>query len=129
MAKEFHLGDVLTITTGRVLGVNGMDGIYKILNYMTGENLFTHQIPRASQQARPHIITQHPQLANVVLPDEINNDNCKAVVEELCAKHGAWFSLEPIAEDLQRPCNPIEELTGMIPAEKIVTVVTNEKKE
>jgi len=33
---EFHISDVLSITTGRLVSSRKMEGIYKILNHMTG---------------------------------------------------------------------------------------------
>ena len=63
--KKFHLGDVLSITTGRLVSPRHMDGVYDILNFMTGDNLFTHQLPRASDECKPHLLAQFPQLAEV----------------------------------------------------------------
>jgi hypothetical protein len=37
--RPFHLGDVLTITTGRLVSPRHMDGVYDVLNFMTGDNL------------------------------------------------------------------------------------------
>ena len=62
MGKEFSLGDVLSITTGRLLSDCHMDGVYDILNWMTGDNLFTHQLPRAAEKCEPWLIEQYPQL-------------------------------------------------------------------
>lgn len=44
-AKRFDLGAVLTVSTKRLL--TDIDDLYKILNYLTGEQIYTHQIPRA----------------------------------------------------------------------------------
>ena len=61
--KQFHLGDVLSITTGRLVSPRHIDGVYDILNFMTGDNLFTHQLPRASDECKPYLVAQFPQLA------------------------------------------------------------------
>jgi len=45
--KDFHISDILSITDGRLVSTRHMDGIYEILNFMTGDNLFTHQLPRS----------------------------------------------------------------------------------
>lgn len=34
--RQFHISDILTITSGRLVSSRHMDGIYDILNYMTG---------------------------------------------------------------------------------------------
>ena len=44
----YDLGTVLSVTTGTLLTKIG--NVYKILNYMTGDNLFTHQLPRVSKE-------------------------------------------------------------------------------
>lgn len=59
--KQFPLGVVLAITTGRLLC--DMGGIYEILNHMTKDDLFTHQLPGASKQCKPVLLAQFPELA------------------------------------------------------------------
>lgn len=63
--KLFHLGDVLSITDGRMMSPRHMDGIYDILSFMTGDSLFTHQLPRAMKECQPFLLKQHPQLAGI----------------------------------------------------------------
>lgn len=63
--RRFHLGDILSVTTGRLLSLRRMDGLYDILNWMTGDNLFTHQLPRACRECAPRLLEQHPALAEV----------------------------------------------------------------
>lgn len=42
---KFTTGEVISAGTGRLCCQ--MDGVYRILNYLTGDNLYTHQLPRA----------------------------------------------------------------------------------
>lgn len=65
MKKQFHISDVLSVTTGRLVSTRHMAGIYEILNHMTNDQLFTHQLPRASAECKPWLIRQYPQLADV----------------------------------------------------------------
>lgn len=67
--KEFHLGDVLSITTGYLVSPRHMGGVYDILNWMTGESLYTHQLPRVTREAAPVLLAALPQLAPVEVPD------------------------------------------------------------
>lgn len=67
--RMFALGDILSITSGALVSRDHMDGVYRILNFMTGDDLFTHQLPRASDECRPALSAQHPQLVGVDLPD------------------------------------------------------------
>lgn len=77
MGKEFSLGDVLSITTGRLLSERHIDGVYDILNWMTGDDLFTHQLPRAGKSCEPWLIEQYPQL------DPKQNPKLQTMLEKL----------------------------------------------
>jgi hypothetical protein len=63
--RTFDLSDVLSITTGRLVSTRHMNGIYDILNYLTGDNLFTHQLPRAMEWAKPKVLELHPGLRDM----------------------------------------------------------------
>ncbi len=60
--KLFHISDVLSVTTGRLVSSRHMDGIYEILNFLTGDKLFTHQLPRAMRECEPWLRSQFPRL-------------------------------------------------------------------
>lgn len=126
--REFDLSDILSITDGTLVSSRHIDGVYDILNYMTGDNLFTHQLPRASRACEGPLLTQHPQLAEAVFPrDEFDatppDDRkafCERWVAEMKARFGDALPVTPLAEWEQR--NPIEELADMIPPETIFVV-------
>lgn len=50
MTKVFHLGQLLSITTSKLVspvGSSPIQGVYEILDFLTKDSLFTHQLPRA----------------------------------------------------------------------------------
>lgn len=59
--KAFQISQVLSITTGRLCC--DMGGVYEILNFVTGDELYTHVLPRACRFAGPLILEQFPELA------------------------------------------------------------------
>ena len=61
---KFHILDILSITHDRLISLDHMDGIYKILNYLTGENLFTHQLVRVSKTCKPYLLKTYPTLSD-----------------------------------------------------------------
>ena len=67
--KTFPLRVVLTVTTGRLLTEprgphdNGISDLYEVPNWITGDDLFTHQLPRAANAARPWLLRCFPELA------------------------------------------------------------------
>lgn len=108
--KRFHLGDILSITTGHLVGRTCMEGVYEILNWLTGENLFTHQLPEARQKCLASLEKQFPALAT----EEIKADTVafcakleryksredrqamiKSWLEKMAATHGEWFEVAP----------------------------------
>lgn len=46
--KTFHVGDILSVITGRLVSPTHMDGIYAICSHLAGESVMTHQLPRIS---------------------------------------------------------------------------------
>lgn len=120
-SRSFHLGDVLSITTGILLSPRRIEGIYDILNFMTGDSLYTHQLPRVSKEARPFLIEQHPWLA------DIDSTGCDAETYEAMmagwiAKHGETVSVQPMPKDAHERIDPLSELAESIHPEKIIVV-------
>jgi len=121
--KSFHLGDILSVTTGILVSPDHMGGVYKILNFMTGENLFTHQLPRVCNEAKPILIKQHPWLAEVT-GEGITGDNWKPWLDGLVAAHGEFLSVSPMNRDEHERIDPISELAEKIHPDNIITINT-----
>lgn len=66
MSRKFALGVVLSATTGKLLCP--FDELHEFLDYLTGQSLFTHQLPRASQSARPYILSVYEDLEFTTVP-------------------------------------------------------------
>jgi hypothetical protein len=65
--KLFPLRTVLTVTTGRLLTKpdkdgNGIGALYEILEWMTGEAPYTHQLGRFTEECRPVLVDIFPEL-------------------------------------------------------------------
>ena len=69
--REFHLGDILSITTGYLVSRRHMKGVYDILNFMTGDTLFTHQLPRAGDECKPYLLKQFSQFTTPEMGSEV----------------------------------------------------------
>jgi hypothetical protein len=128
--RRFHLGDVLSITTGRLVSPSHIDGVYAILNYMTRDNLFTHQLPRASKECAPWLLRQHPKLAEVKVPDEFSG---KAHVDEWLAEqvkgYGETLEIQPIPQDDHDRKNPLTELEEMVGKDRVIPIVIPDSDE
>lgn len=139
--KEFHLGDVLSITTGRLVSPRHIEGVYNILNFMTGDNLFTHQLPRASDECKPYLLKQFPQLAMpemdlaVAELDEMleiasgKSEKERVVTNwltEQVAKYGETFVVKPIPSVAHKVNDPVDEAVEMLGPDKVRVVVLEE---
>lgn len=118
--RVFHLGEILSVATGKMLSLRGMSGIYDILNYMTDDNLFTHQLPRASDECKPRILEQYPQFKDIVVPKFENKTDFVRWISIQTAIYGENLVVEPLLA--HEKIDPIEELKQMCP-EKVIHVI------
>lgn len=143
LTKEFSLGDVLSITTGRLVSERHMDGVYDILNWMTGDNLFTHQLPRAAEACAPVLCAQLSRLnpeENAELKAEVEgliqsleglNEKAEreaaisAWLVTLKAKYGDSFQIIPLKGWESR--DPLAEAVEMFGADKVIAVSADEE--
>lgn len=97
MNKLFHIGDILSITTEILVSPTEMDGVYKILNYMTNNNLTTVALVFVSRDCKSYLLKQHPQLENVDVSNIVKK-NWKDWLEEQVIKYGEMLSVKPLSE-------------------------------
>ena len=119
--REFHLGDVLSITTGLLLSPRHVDGVYDILNWMTQDNLFTHQLVRAAEECKPWLLRQHPQLAQIVAP-EMSPDEMSDWLTSVVAEFGETWSVERIPRGDYTYRDPLQELIEQVGPDKVIGV-------
>jgi len=120
-SKKFHLGDLLSVTTGRLLSPTHIDGVYDILNYMTGDNLCTHQLPRVGDECKPILLEQHPWLAEVDFSC-VNRDNWREFLADMVAKYGEWHEVIPMHPDDHEVIDPIQEMIDMKGEENVLII-------
>ena len=113
--REFSLGTILTIVTGRLLCPMGE--VYGILNFLTGDNLFTHQLPRAGRICRSYVLEQLPQLAGVDA-DGVDENNWLAWLLEREQEYGRSLFVAPLPPGAWEYRPPGQELIGMIGPDK-----------
>jgi hypothetical protein len=128
--KTFHLGDILTVTTGRLVSPRHVEGVYDILNWMTGDNLFTHQLPRAMDECRGPLLAQHPDLAGVTVPEEFGDgspESARRAVDswlaEQVAVYGETREVEPLHEGDHTRIDPMTEFAIVAPHAQVIPVV------
>ena len=107
--KKFHVSDILCVITGKMVSIRNMEGLYDILNYMTDDNLHTHQLPRVMDECRPYLIEQFPQL-ELIDVSGVNDNNLLTIIEGIETEHGSYFEVERIPKEAHEKINPIAEM-------------------
>ncbi len=120
--KDFHVCDILSITTGRLVSPRHMEGVYDILGWMTGESLFTHQLPRVAREAEPVLLAAHPQLATVDKEAEINPGNLDAWIAARVAEFGETLPVPKLNADQHERIDPMSELAEKVHPDNIIAV-------
>lgn len=113
----FTLGEVLSVTTGTLLCDIGR--VYAILNHMTGDSLFTHQLPRASRECAPYLLKQFPQLAKVNT-EAVNLNNWATWLHDQVLEYGNEFAVNPLPEHAHEFIDPLSELAEKVHPDKII---------
>lgn len=121
-----------------------MEGVYDILSFMTGDNLFTHQLPRARDECTPYLLEQFPQFdtyemrfAVGELIEMLETPSGKKELDKLIlgwlskltsGKYGVKceekLEVKPIPWGAHLSKDPIEEAADMIgDSERVIAVV------
>jgi hypothetical protein len=131
-SRSFHISDVLTITSGRLLSTRHMDGLYDILGFATDSSPFTHQLPRLCDEVEPYLRAEHPELAKVEVPETFageTRDEVKASVdawlETLYPTFGTEVIVHRIPAEAHQSINPLRELIDKMGPDKVVVVATD----
>jgi len=93
MKKTFKLEEVLSSIHGVLLCK--IDKVYEVLNFLTQDTLWTHQLPRAGRVCRVPVFKQHPFLKEINT-DNINPDNWEQKLAEIKSKYPNEVELSPI---------------------------------
>lgn len=133
--REFSADVVVSVMAG-VFVCGETKDLYNILNYLTGDNLFTHQLPRAFDECKPWLESRHadllnsPEVAEVRALSQIENDEqraveAKALHSRLIAKYGN-IAVSPIPQDEHRHIDPIQEVCDLVGKDRVILVITDD---
>lgn len=126
--KDFTTEAVLSVLTGRLLC--NIDGVYEILNWMTGESLFTHQLPRVSREAEPVILGMYPRLAEAVAEaDQVNGENYAEWSAKWKVRYGETIAVPRLNIAEHERIDPLSELAEKVPPDRIVVIDGSQREE
>jgi hypothetical protein len=123
--KQFHIGDILSIIDGHLVSPTKMDGVYAILGWMTDseDGLWTHQLLRAAEDAKPVLIKAFPDLAAIQAPDFESPDDVMPWLEGQVSIYGEYRDVPRVAEGVFARIDPLLELQNMVGADRVIPVV------
>jgi hypothetical protein len=124
--RQFHIGDILSVTTGVMVSPRMIAGVYDILNFMTGDNLYTHQLPRSAREMGPELLRQHPQLKGVDATCVTNDETWRAWLAERIAEFGETLPVGT-AHQFHELVDPLEEADRLIGKERVIPVILGDE--
>lgn len=119
--KEFPADVVLTIVTGHMI-CDQIGQVYEILNWMTDDEIYTHQIPRVIREVRGEIVKMHPRLAQATPMEGIEGEPFAIWVRNWITKHGYTYIKVPKVSHLHVRKDPVAELQERFPNANIIVV-------
>lgn len=119
---RFHIGDVLSVISGRLVSPDLMSGLHRFLDYMTGDQLFTHQLPRAMRVCAETLRERYPHLAEVEIPDDVGRRHLEWLALVVKA-HGETVDVDPLPGGVWMRRDPIAELEEMVGPQRTLVVV------
>ena len=118
---KFDIGTILSVAHSKLLTEIG--NVYKILNFMLDDNLFTNQLPRAGRFCAKFLITQHLQLENWAEFDEqITPENYKEYLEKAKTMFGKELEISKVPSGVWSYKDPTDELKEHFAEENIIKV-------
>lgn len=118
----YHLGDLLSITDGSLVSPRHMDGVYDLIDFVTGEKHLTHQLPRAAHVVRPWLLAQHPWLAGIKVPALRGKEEVLSWLAGAVERHGELHQVRAMPFGMYVGREPIAEAREMAPNATIITL-------
>lgn len=119
--RKFHLGDILSVTTGKMLSPQKLGGVQEFLEFMAGGPVWTHQLGRVVGEARPVILTQYPELAEIDISTVVGGDWLGWLADQV-ATYGETLPLLPMSADQHEHIDPVSELAEKVHPDRIASI-------
>ena len=124
--KTFHVGDILSITTGVLVSPDRIAGVYSILNWLVDEDLMTHQLPRVSRECEGFLREQFPDLPTETPPFD-GEESVFAWLAVVVAAHGATREVPRLPKIDHTHIDPIQEIALLRPGMQVLVIEADEQ--
>jgi hypothetical protein len=119
--KDFPTAAVLSTITGRLVCEDGIGGVYEVLNWMTGEDVYTHQIPRISKEAAAALIAAQPALSKAIEEaDRVTPDNWREWLAVWTERYGETIACPRMTVDQHERIDPLSEAAEKFHPDRII---------
>lgn len=67
MKKTFHIGDALSITSGRIVSKSGINGVYNIMNFILNTSISSSGLSTYAEPCKLWLLANHVELNHPLL--------------------------------------------------------------
>lgn len=121
-AKDFTIGAAASITTG-ILLCDNFGEVHELMEWLAGFPIWTHQIPRLSNELRALALVQHPGLPTKETIGEVNRDNnWPTILADIERRLGPKLAFKKGDGNLAERRNPIEEAVELMGKGRVIAV-------
>lgn len=119
--RDFPTPVIISAATGKL--VCPFDQLHELLQYASGEPIWTHQLGRVSKEFSASILWQHPTLSKAF--DEAKNvtpENYKDFSRKWLADYGDALPVAVMSHDDHERIDPMSELAEKVHPDKIISI-------
>lgn len=113
--KTFPIGVIISSVSG-ILVADNFGDVHEFFEWIAGEPVWTHQLVRLFDEAKPVLTQQFPDLAAIEIPEfeEPKSETIPVWVAGLVEKFGESREVEQGSLTNHRSINPLVELADML---------------
>jgi len=121
--KSFHIGDLISVVTHRLVSPDHIGGVYNVVDYVTGEEHMTHQLPRVVDVVAPWLVGQHPWLGDIEVPAGLRGEeDVYQWLAQAVAEHGERHEVKPMPFGMYVGREPIAEFREKNPNATVIEI-------
>lgn len=111
--REYDLGDILSVSHGRMFSSRGLDGVRDLIEYLVDEPVFTHQLPRVANECAPSLREQLPFLDQIKIPRLNSQEQYQTWMARQYQIHGRMHPVRPVPPGVHEHVHPVLEAIRM----------------
>ena len=90
---KYHLGDLLSYTTGRLTAPDKMTGVRRLAEGVTGEPMTEIGLLKTSNVIEMHLVAHHPWLLEISAPDFTEPGQVMPWLDRQVERYGEWHEV------------------------------------